>query len=90
MDWFKFMQEAGPYSAPLCTVMLGGLIWLARDRARVLEALAVANDDRLAIRDLRTQDLERSTKEFTAQAITLGEVVREFNNKVDHLFERMR
>jgi hypothetical protein len=90
VDWFKFLESAGPYSAPLSVVLLGGLVWLSKDRTRILAALDDATADRIKVRDLRTADLERSTREFTAQAITLGEVVREFNGKVDAVLARLR
>lgn len=89
--WFKFMQDSGPYSFPLCVVLMFAAVpWVLKDRGRILEALDAANVDRLQVRDLRTADLERSTKEFTAQAVMLGEVVREFNGKVDAVLARIR
>jgi len=90
MDWFEFLKNLGPYSAPINVVLIGGLFWLAKDRARILEALGSANDDRMSVRDKRVADLERYAKEFTAQAATMGEVVRDFSTRSEAVLASMR
>lgn len=88
--WFKFFERSGPYSTPLAVATFGALVWVVWDRSRILKALNEANADRIAIRDLRTQDLERSTREFTKQAVILGEVVRDFVSLRDRLLEKLK
>lgn len=47
-DWFALVKDGGAYCAPL---LLGALIWLAKDRARLIEELKSRDEKLEALAD---------------------------------------
>jgi hypothetical protein len=52
------LKEFGPFTLPICIVMVWAIKWLLGDRERLLTELKAARDDATAIRDKRVEDKE--------------------------------
>lgn len=69
MDEFThWLSTLGPYAAPVNLVLCAGLLWLAKDRSRILEELREVREKRIA--DLQEQaDEYREHSEATQAAL---------------------
>jgi hypothetical protein len=58
------LKEFGPFTLPICIVMVWAIKWLLGDRERLLTELKAARDDATAIRDKRVEDQRAAAKEL--------------------------
>ena len=86
----EFLQSLGPYSAPINVVLFAGLIWLSKDRTRILTALAAAQFALGVEKDKRADVMERNYKEFMERGEAMARMITDFNSKAQQLLERER
>ncbi len=86
LNWmFEILQEAGPYSTPLCAAMALAMRWLLKDRDRMLAVIKEADADRFALLRQRAEDVEKARDEFREFSESSREVMREWTTKAEML-----
>ena len=78
MDAFlTYLQQAGPFTAPLCVAMAYALWWMNRERTRAWEKADELQGEVNALREKRAGDLETAAREYAefgeATRLTLRE-----------------
>lgn len=84
----EFLQSAGPYSAPINIVLMAGLTWLARDRQRILQALAATQTALAAEKDRRADDMDRNYREFMTRGDAMTQAMADFTTAARALLQR--
>lgn len=85
----ELLEHLGPYTTPLNIVLIFGLCWLARDRARILNTLSAIQRELGEEKDRRAAVMERNYKEFLERGEAMIAVLTDFNNSVRELFKRL-
>lgn len=78
-----------PISTPLNLLLMGGLYWIARDRAKLLEALDVSHKELIVEKDKRADCLEKIYQEFLERGESMARIVVEFTQKAADVLARL-
>jgi len=81
----ELLRMLGPYATPITMLLLGGLGWLARDRAKILSALDAAQQALIAEKEKRAEMLERNYHEFLNRSDELMRTLDEFDKRADEV-----
>lgn len=75
--FLKYLQDAGPFTAPVCVAMAYALFWMNRERSRALDRLDGLIAEANKLREKRADDLEKAAREYAefgeATRLTLRE-----------------
>jgi hypothetical protein len=82
-DFSHWLATLGPYSAPVNVVLVAGLWWLSKDRSRILDELAKAQADGMAVREKRVEDLVAHADEYREHSAVTQESLSKIMNILD-------
>lgn len=82
-QWFEYLKEAGPFTAPLCMGMSLVIYWLLKDRAEMLVDLKAVREDATALREKRVGDREAAAREYMEQGEATRTAIREWTRRAD-------
>lgn len=88
MDWFDYIKEAGPYTAPLSLAMVVVIRWLLKQLAVRDAALVEANADRMLLREKRADDLLKAADEYRQHGEAMRDGMREWKATADVVLNR--
>jgi hypothetical protein len=75
--FLDYLQQAGPFTAPLCVAMAYALGWLNKERKRAWIKVDALQKEANALREKRADDLEKAAREYAefgeATRLTLRE-----------------
>jgi len=75
--FLSYLQQAGPFTAPLCAAMAYALFWMNRERLRAWDKADELSKETTALREKRADDLEKAAREYAefgeATRLTLRE-----------------
>jgi hypothetical protein len=75
--FLKYLQDAGPFTAPLCAAMAYALYWMNKERSRAWDTAEKLRVEANALREKRAGDLEKAAREYAefgeATRLTLRE-----------------
>ena len=93
MDLVAYLKEAGPYTAPLCVVgavVVPVVVKYLQGRITKLEdELKDARADATQLREKRTEDLVKQSREFGEIREAMNTVMRDFNVQAQALLARV-
>jgi len=89
VDFLDYVQQAGPFTAPLCVAMIFAIRWLLKDRERLLGLLTEANNDRMSLREKRAEDLERAANEYRNHGEAMSSSLRDWQTTADAVLQRV-
>lgn len=70
--FLAYLQQAGPFTAPLCAAMAYALWWMNKERTRAWAKVEVLQKEAVELREKRADDLEKAAKEYAS----FGEATR--------------
>lgn len=90
MDFLKYIQHAGPFTAPLCIAMGIAVKWLLSDRKMWIERCTAAEQDATKLREKRTNDLVKQAEEYAQIREAMGALMREWTAKITAAMDLLR
>lgn len=78
-----------PVSTPLNLVLIAAIIWLARDRAKILDSLDLAHQELISEKEKRSECLEKVYQEFMERGEAAYRLMAEFKQVASAVLERI-
>lgn len=77
-----------PVSTPLNLVLIAAIVWLAKDRGRLVEALDTAHKELAVEINKRAECLEKIYQEFMERGEEAMKLMAEFSQKASQILSR--
>jgi len=82
--FLAYLQQAGPFTAPLCAAMAYALYWMNRERLRAWSTAETLRVEANGLREKRADDLEKAAREYAEFGEATRLTLREWTEQARH------